>query len=355
MGARGLWHRRCDVALEDEEHAVAGGVALLAVLAAPVAELAGELGVRGVKESAPVLGVLANEDDVRAAVAGRAPPDDQQGLVAQELVEVLVHPSSAVVLHEEPDVAIGRGDVQHRAVDGTEVLVGEIVGEPTAVAQDGRRAVEVLLVAALSGRLVARLVRARPVQQAVAEQLAVAQHPLVRAQVVDDVAVVKDRLTPRRELQSGRELAGLLRRAEPVAREAVRPLIRTTQRLRPEALDEARVKQARHPPADHAQPASGPPQLRDLAGRQKPIARQRDEDLEIARLQRDLGLALALTPPQQLALGESQLGVRVQRSRHATSKRVGCRARSRSCSRALRMRSAASTRSAGSNSSKTCA
>ena len=211
------------------------------------------------------------------------------------------------------------------------------------------------LVPALLGWLDARLVGACPVQQSVAEQLAVPEHPFVRAQVVDDVAVVEDRLSPRRELQARRECAGLLRGAEAVAGKAVGPLVGAAERLRPEPLDEPGREQAGHATAHGAQPAAFPPQLGDLAGREEPVPGERDDNLEVARLERARGLGFALTPAQQLALGQAQLGVGVERGGHATSKRVGWRSRKRSSSRALRMRSAALMRSAGSNSSKTCA
>ena len=226
---------------------------------------------------------------------------------------------------------------------------------PPAVAHDGGSAAHVLLVAVLPRRLKARLVRACPVEQPIAEQLAIAQRPLVGAQVMDDVAVVEDRLATRRELETLGELAGLLRGTKPVAREAVGPLIGAAQRLRPETLHEPRLEQARHASAHSAQPAALPPQLGNLPGRKKPVPSKRDQDLEVARLKRARGPALALTPAQQLALGETQLGVRVQRRGHATSNSVGCCVRKRSSSRAARIRSAALTRSSGSNSSKTCA
>ena len=100
------WIAVADVALEDEERLVSRGVALLVPALGVGEEVAGELGVGGEHEASPVLGVLADEDDVRAAEVGRAPPDDEQRPVAQELVEVLVDAAGPVVLDKEVYVAV---------------------------------------------------------------------------------------------------------------------------------------------------------------------------------------------------------------------------------------------------------
>lgn len=121
---------------------------------------------------------------------------------------------------------------------------------------------------------------------------------------MDDVAVVEDRLAAGCELQAGRELAGLLGCAEAVAGQAVGPLVGAAQGLWAETLDERGLEETRHSAADGAQTSALPPQLGDLAGCEEAVARERDEDLEVARLECDVGLRRALAPFEELALGE---------------------------------------------------
>jgi hypothetical protein len=77
-----------------------------------VPAVAGELAVGGVEEHLALLLVLADEQDpggvLRAFEVAVAPPPAQEGVVAAQLVVVLVDPAGAVVLdQEQPRCSLG--------------------------------------------------------------------------------------------------------------------------------------------------------------------------------------------------------------------------------------------------------
>src|SRR3954452_4436644 len=99
------------VALGDEEHALAGGVLPFGELGALDADRAGDLGVGDLEELEGLVAVLADEDDDRAflegfgvAVKQRGPAGDEV-VVAAELGSVLGRAAGAVHLDEDVDAA----------------------------------------------------------------------------------------------------------------------------------------------------------------------------------------------------------------------------------------------------------
>src|SRR4051794_16914265 len=88
------------------------GVFVSAGAVAGVPDVAGELVVGGVEEGVPLLLVLADKDHVRLDALGRevgvSPPRAQEGVVAEELLEVLVYAARPVVFDEERAAAVGR-------------------------------------------------------------------------------------------------------------------------------------------------------------------------------------------------------------------------------------------------------
>jgi hypothetical protein len=70
-----------------------------------VPEVGGEIAVSAGEEVVALLSVLADEEDVRCFATGSevglAPPPSEEGVVAAELVEVLVDAAGAVVLDQK--------------------------------------------------------------------------------------------------------------------------------------------------------------------------------------------------------------------------------------------------------------
>jgi hypothetical protein len=107
----GFEHAVVGVAFEGEEDASAADVVVLLGWGAEVPTVARQLAVGGVEELVALVFVLADEEHVRRVVAisqGVAPPGAEEGVVAAELVVVLVDASCAVVFDEElPAAGLG--------------------------------------------------------------------------------------------------------------------------------------------------------------------------------------------------------------------------------------------------------
>ena len=97
------------VALKGEEDATAANVVVLLAWGAWVPAVARQLAVGGIEELAALAFVLADEEHERRLLVvdeGRvAPPRAEEGVVAAELVVILVDASGAVVLDEEQPAA----------------------------------------------------------------------------------------------------------------------------------------------------------------------------------------------------------------------------------------------------------
>lgn len=93
------------VRLDREDDVTSSQVAVAFRRGARVPVETGELPVGGHHEAVVLRFVLANEDHERrlthVAVLGVAPPPGEEGVVATELLEVLVHPAGAVELDQK--------------------------------------------------------------------------------------------------------------------------------------------------------------------------------------------------------------------------------------------------------------
>jgi hypothetical protein len=239
-------------------------------------------------------------------------------------------------------------ELDHRVgPDRAVAEVAEPLDRPVAAGEPPR------LLALLSGRR-GRLDRplAFPRQEPYARLPAVREHPRVELQLVEDVPeLVHDvrAVTP-----AGVDDVAVPQHHMPAFAEVVGPRVGAAETHRTEALEEPGVEELLQAPLRRPDAAAVPVQLVHHWRGEELVAPDVEHDREVAGLDRhrdDRGAPGMLEDGAVVAVDCRVGRGHVLGDAHATSNRLGCRARSRRSSRALRMRSAASTRSVGSNSS----
>ena len=189
--APGLEPPAVHVELAGEQHSLPSHVDHLVRSRGRVPELTRHLAVRGVQEPVALVFVLADEHDERPIAVREArvlPPPAQEGVVAPELLVVLVHAPRPVELNEDhaTAVAVGSRHLEDRvgAHEAGARIAEEFSGPVIADAQHSPPGT------CLAWRLDVRL--SLPREEEISSGAAVGEHPGVQLQVVQYEAVVVD-------------------------------------------------------------------------------------------------------------------------------------------------------------------